>query len=227
MANVTPVHKKNEKTLPGNYRPVSLLSTIGKSMERCVHKHLYNFVLDHRLITPFQSGFTKNDSTTNQLIYLYHTFCEAIDNGREVRVVFCDISKAFDRVWHRGLLHKLSSVGFKSKVLSWLSSYLSERRQRVVLNGQASEWTVVEAGVPQGSILGPLLFLLYINDIVNEIRSNIRLFADDTSLYIIVDTPDNAAEIMNTDLHSIYRWSEEWLVDFNASKTFTMTVSRN
>ena len=207
---------------------MSLLSAIGKSIERCVHKHLYNFVLDHRLITPFQSGFTKNDSTTNQLIYmyLYHTFCEAIDNGREVRVVFCDISKAFDRVWHRGLLHKLSSVGFKGTVLRWLSSYLSERRQRVVLNGQASEWAVVEAGVPQGSILGPLLFLLYINDIVNEIRSNIRLFADDTSLYIIVDTPDNAAEIINTDLHSIYRWLEEWLVDFNASKTFTMTVSR-
>ena len=97
--------------------------------------------------------------------------------------------------------------------------------QRVVLNGQASEWTVVVAGVPQGSILGSLLFLLYINDIVNQIRSNIRLFADDTSLYIIVDTPDNAAENMNTDLHSIHRWSEEWLVD-NASKTFTMTVSR-
>ena len=140
-------------------------------------------MLEHRLLTPFQSGFTKNDFTTNQLIYLYHTFCEAIDNGREVRVVFCDISKAFDRVWHRGLLHKLSSVGFKGKVLGWLSSYLSERRQRVVLNGQASEWTVVEAGVPQGSILGLLLFLLYINDIVNQIRSNIRLFADDTSLY--------------------------------------------
>ena len=178
-ANVTPIHKKNERTLPNNYRPISLLSTMGKSMERCVHKHIYNYVMDDNLITPFQSGFTCNDSTKNQLLCLCQLFCEAVDSGKEVRVVFCDISKAFDRVWHRGLLLKLSSVGIKVKMLQWFSSYLSNRTQRVVLNGQNSEW--VKAGVPQGSILGPLLFLLYINDI-NRIKTNIRLFADDTSL---------------------------------------------
>ena len=101
-ANLTPIHKKNEKTLPNNYRPVSLLSTVGKSLERCVHKHIYNYVIDNNLVTPFQSGFTRNDSTTNQLIF---------------RVVFCDISKAFDRVWHRGLLYKLSSAGIKGDLL--------------------------------------------------------------------------------------------------------------
>ena len=123
------------------------------------------------------------------MIHTYHTFCEAVDNGKEIRTVFCDISKAFDRVWHRGLLYKLSGIGCSDKILSWFSSYLSGRKQRVVYNGQASDWTSVQAGVPQGSILGHILFLLYINDIVNDIGCPIRLFADDTSLYIVVDSP--------------------------------------
>ena len=191
-----------------------------------MHKHIYNYVIDNNLITPFQSGFTCNASITNRLLYLYHSLCEAVDSGKEVRVVFCDISKAFDRVWHRVLLFKLSSVGIKGKMLQWLSSYLSNRTQRVVLNGQNSEWVSVKAGVPQGSILGPLLFVLYINDIVNRIETNIRLFADDTSLFIIVDTPERAAGSLNSDLQEINQWATEWLVDFNPSKTFTMTVSR-
>lgn len=225
-ANLTPIHKKNEKNLPNNYRPVSLLSIVGKSLERCVHKHMYNYVTENNLITPFQSGFTRNDSTTNQLTFLYHTFCQAVDNGKEIRVVFCDISKAFDRVWHRGLLFKLSSIGIKGNLLRWLSSYLSNRTQRVVLNGQSSEWTSVKSGVPQGSILGPLLFLIYINDIVNQIGTNIRLFADDTSLYIIVETPERAAILLNKDMEIIHAWANDWLVDFNPSKTFSMTISR-
>ena len=214
MANVTPIHKKDDKSLPSNYRPISLLSTVGKLLERCIHKHIYNYVMEHKLITSFQSGFIKNDSTTYQLLNLYHTFCEAVDQEKEVRCVFCDISKAFDRVWHRGLLHKLSSIGIKGNVLRWFSSYLSKRSQRVVINGQASTWINVQAGVPQGSILGPLLFLPYINDIVNETNSNTRLFADDTSLYIpvIVESPVTAAQTLNSE--------------FNPAKTLAMTITR-
>ena len=130
-------------------------------------------------------------------------FCEAVDNGKEVRAVFCDISKAFDRVWHKGLLHKLRGIGCSGKVLSWFSSYLSGRRQRVILNGKFSKWVKVLAGVPQGFILGPLLFLIYINDIVKRIGGSIRLFADDTSLYIIVDLPEQAAMVLNADLQTI------------------------
>ncbi len=121
-----------------------------------------------------------------------------MDDGKEVRAVFCDISKAFDRVWHRGLLHKLSSIGISGSLFDWLNSYLSSRKQRVVYSNSASNWSSINAGVPQGSILGPLLFLIYINDIVQEINSNIRLFADDTSLYIIVDDPLAAATTINT-----------------------------
>lgn len=225
-ANVVPVHKKDDKSLPSNYRPISLISNLGKSMERCVHKHMYNYVIENRLLTPYQSGFRSGDSTTFQLLHSYHIFCEAVDSGKEIRVVFCDISKAFDRVWHRGLLHKLANLGISGSLLKWFSSYLSGRRQRVVINGQTSDWAYILAGVPQGSILGPLLFLVYINDIVNGINSSIRLFADDTSLYIIVDTPQLAADSLNVDLRSISVWAGQWLVEFNPAKTISMVISK-
>ena len=225
-SNVTPIHKKNDKSVPSNFRPVSLLSQIGKSMERCVHKHFYNYLVQYQQLTPLQSGFIRGDSTTYQLLHTYHTICEAVDRGKEVRVVFCDISKAFDRVWHRGLLHKLKGIGCSEHLLQWFKSYLSDRRQRVVLNGETSDWASISAGVPQGSILGPVLFLIYINDIVKEINSSIRLFADDTSLYVIVDNPQSAAYTLNNDLEKITQWSRLWLVDFNPAKTISMIVTR-
>ena len=224
--NVTPIYKKDDKSAPSNYRPITLLSSVGKTMERCVHKRLYNYAIEHRILTPLQSGFIQVDSTTYQLLHTYHNFCEAIDNGKEIRVVFCDISKAFDRVWHRGLLHKLRAIGCSEKVTAWFASYLSNRRQRVVINGQTSEWEFIFAGIPQGSILGPLLFLIFINDIVKNIGASIRLFADDTSLYIVVETPNTAAMILYGDLHNISVWADFWLVNFNAAKTLSMVISR-
>ena len=172
-----------------NYRPISLLNSESKVFERIVFKYL----LDNNLLSSLQSGFLPRDSTINQLTFLYNTFCQALDAGKEVRAVFCDISKAFDRVWHSGLLYKLQATGVTGDALNWFKSYLADRKQRVVLPGTVSEWKFIRAGVPQGSILGPLLFLLYINDIVADIGSNIRLFADDTSLFIIVDNPITAA----------------------------------
>lgn len=225
-ANVSPIHKKDDKSLPTNYRPISLLSQMGKTMERCVHKRLYNYVMEYDQITPLQSGFRHGDSTNFQLLHTYHTFCKAVDSGKEVRAVFCDISKAFDRVWHKGLLHKLSGIGCSDHICKWFSSYLSGRRQRVVINGETSDWASIYAGVPQGSILGPLLFLIYINDIVKHIGSSIRLFADDTSLYIVVESPDTAAGVINADLSTISKWAEDWLVKFNAEKTISVLISR-
>ncbi|MCG8033229.1 MAG: hypothetical protein JAZ03_13755 [Candidatus Thiodiazotropha taylori] len=225
-ANVSPLFKKDDPSLISNYRPISLLSTIGKVMEKIVHKHLFNFFKEHNIITCLQSGFSPGDSTVNQLIDIYNTFCKALDDGKEVRAVFCDISKAFDRVWHRGLLHKLNEVGINSTLLQWLASYLSNRKQRVVIPGGVSDWLFIKAGVPQGSILGPLLFLIYINDIVDNIDSSVRLFADDTTLYLIVDDPTDAARQLNADLDKIHVWAERWLVKFNPAKSEALLLSR-
>ena len=141
-------------------------------------------------------------------------------------MVFCDISKAFDRVWHRGLLAKLYHYGITGNLHKWFNSYLSNRFQRVTIPGGCSEWVEIKAGVPQGSILGPFLFLLYINDIFHKIHSNIRLFADDTTIYIIVDFPDSAAQILNIDLERIAHWAAKWLVGFNAKKTEALLILR-
>ena len=225
-ANVSPVPKKGDLSIASNYRPISLLNAEDKLLERLMFKYLFNHLRDNNLLSSLQSGFIPGDSTVNQLTFLYNTFCQALDSGKEVRAVFCDISKAFDRVWHAGLLLKLKTVGVAGSVLTWFKSYLSDRRQRVVLPGVNSNWTFIRAGVPQGSILGPLFFLLYINDIVSEIGSNIRLFADDTSLFIVVDNPVTAAGQLNIDLQKISQWATTWLVSFNPTKSEAMLFSR-
>ena len=171
-------------------------------MKYCAHKYLYNYTVEYQILTPFKSGFFPGESTTYQLLHTNHSILEAVDSGKEVRVLFCDISKAFDRVWHKGPVHKLSCLGITRDLIRWYKSYLSNRRQGVILNGIISEWASVLADVPQDSILGPLLFLIHVNDIGNGIRSCICLFADDTSLYIIVDNPETAAFILNSDLET-------------------------
>ena len=165
-------------------------------------------------------------STVTQLLEVYHHLCSSINEGKEVCVVFVDISKAFDKVWHPGLLYKLEMCGIKGNLLAWFKSYLSDRFQRVIVNGQVSEWSSVTAGVPQGSVLGPLLFLIYINDIVNTVsHCEIRMFADDTCLFLEVDDRDAAAALINEDLNSIYKWSKSWLIQFSPPKTKSLTIS--
>ena len=226
QANVSPIYKKDDPNLVCNYRPISLLCTVGKVFEKIIHKYVCNFFNSYNIITPLQSGFRHGDSTVNQLLDLSHTISKALDAGLEVRAVFFDISKAFDRVWHDGLLVKLKNSGISGKLLHWFSDYLGNRRQRVVLPGGKSDWKSISAGVPQGSILGPLLFLVFINDIVQDITSFIKLFADDTSLYIIVDTPSNTAESLNADIEKIRIWAEKWLVSFNPTKSEAILFSR-
>lgn len=224
LANVTPVHKKEDKNIIGNYRPISLLPIPSKVFEKCIYKHIFNFIRD--LITEHQSGFVINDSTRNQLLYIANMFSKALDEGKEIRVIFFDISKAFDRVWHRGLLFKLKKMGIVGDLLSWFKDYLTNRKQRVVINGIASSWKTVNAGVPQGSILGPLLFLIFINDIVDEVNCPINLFADDTSIYAIVDNPLITSLSLNSNLQKVQNWSNRWLVNFNPKKTEAMIISR-
>ena len=165
---------------------------------------MYNHFTSNNLISKSQSGFRPNDSVTNQLICLVDTIHSSLDINLDVRSVFLDMSKAFDKVWHEGLLKQ---NGINGKLLNLLKNYLTNRNQRVLLNGSESGWGIVESGVPQGSVLGPLLFLIYINDLENGIKSHIKFFADDTSLFTIVKDPDIPALELNHDLHLISQWA--------------------
>ena len=225
-ANVIPLHKKDSKDTIGNYRPISLLSCVGKVFERIVFKHLYNHLKENFVICQEQSGFLPGRSTVTQLIEVYDNVCSALDNSKEVRVVFLDISKAFDKVWFKGLLHKLKQCGVGDPLLTWFSSYLHNRQQRVVINGSESSWGRIPSGVPQGSVLGPLLFLIYINDITHEVLNcKIRLFADDTCLFIEVDNRVDTCMKICDDLDRISRWSKRWLVTFSHAKTKSLIIS--
>ena len=225
IANVTPVFKKNEKMFCKNYRPISLLNNISKVFEQGVYDKLNNYFTTNNLLNPKNAGFKKGDNTTNQLLYITDKISASLDNGHDVRMVFLDAAQAFDKIWHKGLLFKLAQLGVSADLVQWFQSYLTGRHQRVVINGTASSILYLETGVPQGSILAPLLFLVYINDITSNIESDINLFADDTSLLDIVDKPDSSSLRLNRDLETINAWATQWLVTFNASKTDVITFS--
>jgi len=196
-------------------------------MEKIVFKNLYNYLIENSILTKHQSGFIPGDSTVNQLLFIYNEIVSNMDQGKELRFIFCDISKAFDRVWHKGLLHKLKMYGIDGNLLLWFENYLSDRLQRVTTEGYHSQFKGINAGVPQGSVLGPLLFLLYINDITDNVSTNIKLFADDTSLYVIIDeNPAHAAQVLTNDLSNIGEWAGIWDIKFNPTKTKSVIFSR-
>ena len=178
-------------------------------------KKCFLFFIENKLIAANQSGFKPGDSCINQLIAITHEICQSFDAGYEVRGVFLDISKAFDNVWHDGLIFKLKQNGISGKLLNLIKDFLKNRKQRVVLNGQFSSWADADAGVPQGSILGPLLFLIYINDVTNGLSSSAKLFADDTSLFSVVFNVDATAKELNDDLAKVQDWALRWKMSFN------------
>ena len=217
LANVIPIFKNGDKQLIKNYRPISLLPICGKMFEKIIFNNVYNYLNTNNLITKNQSGFRPGDSTTNQFLYLVNEIHKAFDDPKslEVRAVFLDISKAFDKVWHDGLLFKLNQNGITGSLLKLFENYLHNREQRVVLNGSFSDYSPIESGVPQGSVLGPLLFLVYINDLESNIKSNIKFFADDTMLFSIVEDPVTSAYNLNRDLGMIYQWAHQWKMEFH------------
>ena len=178
-------------------------------------------MISNKLITENQSGFRPGDSCTNQLLSLVHEINTAFDDRRclEVRSVYLDMSKAFDKVWHDGLIFKLKQNGIEGNLLKLFKNYLTNRKQRVVLNGSESNWGEIKAGVPQSSVLGPLLFLIYVNDLEKGIKSSVKFFADDTSLFSIVYDPLLSAAELNHDLDLINRWAHQWKMCFNPGPT--------
>ena len=168
---------------------------------------MYPYLIDNNLISSHQSGFKERDSCINQLLWITHEIYKSFDEGFKVRGIFLDISKAFDRVWHDGLVFKLQENGISGKLLLLLKDFFKSRKQRVVLNGQHSSLRDINAGVPQGSILEPLLFLVYINDLYNGLKSNPKLFADDTFLFSVIHDVNSSQIDLNEDLDKINNWT--------------------
>ena len=195
--NVTPIHKKDSKRVINNYRPISLFPLFAEIFEKIIFLKKYNLFTSNNLITKNQSGLRPNDSVTNQLICLVDSIHSSLDINVD-----------------EGLLFKRKQNGINGKLLNLLKSYLANRNQRVLFNGFKSGWGIVESGVPQGSVLGPLLFKIYINYLEIGIKSLINFFADDTSLFTIVKDPDLSALEFNHDLHLISQWAYQWKMSF-------------
>ena len=223
LAFITPIHKGGSKLRPENYRPVSLTSHIMKIFERVVKDQLIKHLIDHNLINQGQHGFVPGRSTQTQLLDHFCRAYEAIEEGARLDTVYLDFAKAFDKVDHKILLIKLAENKIKGKLGIWIKEFLSNRKFKVVANGERSKEQDVKSGVPQGTVLASILFVIMINDIDEEIkRCIVRCFADDTRINLKVKTEDDKKE-MQEDLNKIYQWAERNIMKFNETKFEQMT----
>jgi hypothetical protein len=224
LANVVPVFKKGDKEYVENYRPISLLSLISKVLERCLFECIKDRVFSQ--INPCQHGFIPGRNCVTQLIEVFDTIGNLLDRGKQIDVLYLDMSKAFDKVSHKRLLLRLRDFGFSGNILKWFQSYLQDRRQQTTILGATSSPTPVTSGVPQGSILGPLLFLLYENDLPSSIvSSSIATYADDTKLFKEINCLDDATGLQD-DLLNFETSSSNAGLQLNTSKCKTLRVTR-
>ena len=224
QALVTPIHKKSHKSDPANYRPISLTCILCKVMEHIILSNMWKHLHKHNIILHFQHGFQSGLSCESQLIETVHDWMTAMDNKTQIDAILLDFAKAFDKVPHLRLLSKLTSYGITGNTQNWIKSFLSNRKQRVSVNGALSDITDVTSGVPQGSVLGPVLFLLYINDINGNIKSSIRLFADDSIIYRKISSKTDH-EILQTDLSQLQTWSDKWQMECNVYKCVHLPIT--
>ena len=216
-AFITPLFKKGDKSKASNYRPVSLTSICSKAMEHIVQSHLMKYLDSHHILSDQQHGFRKRRSCESQLITTIHDLASGLDKRQQVDAILLDFSKAFDKVAHQRLAAKLHHYGIRNKTLSWIQSFLADRYQKVVLDGKTSSSSPVTSGVPQGTVLGPLLFLIYINDLPSRVSSTARLFADDCLLYRVISSQDDVASLQE-DLDRLQEWERDWQMSFNPDK---------
>ena len=228
MANVTPIFKKGKKTDPGNYRPVSLTSICGKLMEGHLKKEITAHLKNNNLLRSTQHGFLTGKSCTTNLLHFLEILTKAVDEGHSVDVVFLDFSKAFDKVPHKKLIKKLEGLGISGKISAWIGKWLDGRRQRVVIDGESSDWEDVKSGVPQGSLLGPVLFSVYLNDIdlIVELITMLIKFADDTKAANIIRDEEDRRRLQQC-LDALMAWAAKWGMAFNAQKCKVMHIGRS
>ena len=212
--------KKGKPEIPSNYRPISLLPIFSKIFEKLLYRRLYRFLEIHKVLYSLQFGFQENHSIDHAVVSLTEAVRNTLDNKRLGCGIFIDLQKAFDTVNHRILLSKLEHYGVRGCALEWFRSYLSDRKQYVSVNGSNSDVLSITCGVPQGSVLGPLLFLIYINDLPNASKKlTFYLFADDTNIYYECDDLPNLTKVVNKELRSVKRWLDANKLSLNIDKT--------
>ena len=215
-ALIKPILKKGSRAKASNYRPISLTCVASRLMERCLKREIMDHLVGNELLNSHQHGFRTKKSTLSNLLEYSEAITEAVDMGLKVDAVYMDFQKAFDKVPHKRLLVKII-MGIKGALLTWIKDWLSNRKQRVVVMNKMSEWTLVTSSVVQGSVLGPLLFLIYIDDLCYVVESMKSLFADDTKVFRVIKSGEDH-RILQKDLNSLMDWARKWQMEFNPTK---------
>jgi len=230
QANVVPIFKKGEKYNPANYRPVSLTCICSKLLEHILVSNIMRHLMEYNILVDAQHGFRSKRSCDTQLVQFIHDLTQNMDSAfnkkhKQTDVIIMDFAKAFDKVPHRRLIDKLEYYGIRGYTSKWIASWLNGRTQKVVLDGIISNSTDVISGVPQGSVLGPILFLIFINDLPEGITSSVRLFADDCVLYRNIRSMRDC-QTLQDDIDLLAVWESNWLMEFNVGKCNSMMISR-
>ena len=224
IALVTPVFKKGKRSGPENYRPISLTSICCKINEHIIVSQTITHLEQHNILVDYQHGFRRRRSCESQLLITAHDLASILDDHAQVDVAVLDFAKAFDKVPHQRLIDKLKYYNLHPSVVGWTKSFLSDRTQSVVVDGHTSAEAPVLSGVPQGTVMGPLLFLIFINDIANNVDSKIRLFADDCLLYKKIATTEDC-NLLQKDLDTLVEWSKTWGMAFNVKKCNVLSIT--
>jgi len=224
-AHIAPIFKKGNRQDPANYRPVSLTCIACKLMETFIRDSIMDHLEMNSLLTPKQHGFVRKRSCATQLLHCLEEWTRILDEGDSADIIYLDFSKAFDCVSHTKLIRKMRAFKLNQDVVEWCKSFLSNREQQVIVNGCQSSWASVASGVPQGSVLGPLMFVLFVNDLPDVVDSCIQLFADDVKLYRRIRRVEDQ-DSLQTDLVHLEEWAEDNSMKSNPNKCQVLHVGQ-
>ena len=226
LGHVSPIFKKGSKLKPGNYRPVSLTSVACKVMEKIVRDRITNHLNRNQLLTDCQHGFIKGRSCVTQLLAMLDKWTEILDQGGNIDAIYLDFSKCFDSVPHERLLLKLKKYGIQGKLWDWISDFLRGRKQQVSVNSYLSTLLSVLSGIPQGSVIGPILFIIFVNEMPDIVHSHILMFADDTKIFKDIRNATDSS-CLQDDINALQEWANQWQLRFNTDKCKRLHIGRS